>query len=75
MIDSYTSPYLDDEYDEDGTYLWDCCNTDYCAVKRKKFFKYSCLKGGSSPRCSREEKWNIRLEAQVNGFHFPKNLS
>lgn len=72
MLDSFTSPTIDDvEFDEDNTYMWDCCNADYCAEHRKRFFKYSCLKGHTAPRCSREAKLQIRQDALMNGFRFP----
>ncbi len=75
MINSYTSPTLDDvELDDDGTYEWDCCNADYCSNHRKKVFKPYCLKGGYSSRCSRDEKWEIRQKAIANGFRFPNVL-
>ena len=75
MNDSFTSPTLSDfELDEDNTYMWDFCNADYCSTHRKRMFKYSCLKGAISPRCSREEKWDTRQSAVVSGFLFPKPL-
>lgn len=73
--DSHTSPHIEDtDFDEkDGTYFWDCWNADYCAKFRKRFFKYSCLKGHTAPRCSREEKIKIRQEALIKGFYFPND--
>ncbi len=69
--DSYTSPVFEDKLRTDGTYLWDCCNTDYCAKHDKSNYKFSCLMAGKGERCSAERKLEIREKAKSEGFRFP----
>lgn len=71
---SYTSPTIDDvDFDDEGNYLWDCCNSDYCEKFEKRLYNYRCMLGTESPRCSREEKVKIRDVAKSKGFHFPND--
>ncbi|MBE6012117.1 MAG: hypothetical protein E7234_06120 [Lachnospiraceae bacterium] len=58
MLDSFTSPTIDDiEFDNDGTYMWDCWNIELCCKYNKSGVNnHGCLKGSSYIRCSRDEK-------------------
>ena len=69
--DSFTSPVPEDELLPDGTYMWDCCNADYCKKYAKADFKLSCLRASSGCRCSFEEKRLKRETARSKGFTFP----
>lgn len=73
--DSFTSPTIDDvDFDSDGTYFWDCCNSDYCEKFRKKYYKRKhCMRGSIAPRCSRKEKIEIREMAKADKFSFPND--
>ena len=72
--DSFTSPTIDDvDFDNDGSYFWDCCNADYCEKFRSKCYNNRCIKGTKSPRCSREEKLEIRAIAKAKNFCFPND--
>lgn len=69
--DSYTSPVLEDTLLPDGTYLWDCCNTDYCKKFDAANYKLSCLRASHGERCPYEKRLKIRANAKANGFKFP----
>lgn len=71
---SFTSPTIDDvDFDNDDTYFWDCCNSDYCEKFRAKCYNSRCIKGSKGPRCSRQEKIEIREIATSKRFRFPND--